>query len=90
MPSPTPADWTGWRREQGSWSAAWEEVVTLQNATRGQVYERLMQLSELVAGHGNKRWEYAITPVGEQPKTDDGGRSFGRQIYSDRMMRGRK
>lgn len=69
-PEPAPAvkSWAGWRRKRGM-DDAWELVVPLVPAcqmSKGEVYQHLMNLSELVAGNV-VTWEYCILPAGEQP-----------------------
>ncbi len=64
-PPPKPLAWCGWRRKKGS-DDAWELVAATTRPTKGECYEKLMALSELV-GMDAIIWEYAIQPEGLKP-----------------------
>jgi hypothetical protein len=66
-PPPKPAAWSGWRRRKSS-DEAWVLVEGTTFPTKGETYQELMRLSELV-GMDTVIWEYAIMPQGERPQT---------------------
>ncbi len=75
-PPPKPALWWGWRRKKGA-AAPLEHVPEADAPTKGECYQKLMELSELV-GMEPVTWEYHLGPAGERPKAQD---------YPHRMLR---
>ena len=63
-PPPPVTAWSGWRRPGGT-TGAWERVPGADKPTKGQCYQALMGLSELVGGE--TEWVYMILPAGERP-----------------------
>ncbi len=76
-PPAPPAMWWGWRRKKGA-VAPLEHVLGADAATKGQCYQKLMELSELVGTTESVQWEFVIAPAGERPKAP---------AYSHRMLR---
>lgn len=60
---PPPAAYSGWRRKKRE--ERWEKVVD-SAPTKGQCYERLIALGELVGDENQSgEYQYAILPAGE-------------------------
>jgi hypothetical protein len=75
----------GWRKRasgNAAWAARWE-VVT-KGCNRGDVYQKLMDLTELVALED--RFDYAVLPEGERPEDNVHKLARG-QSYHNRELR---
>ena len=65
-PPPKPTAWHGWRRKKGS-DRAMVRVEGAEGDTKGECYQKLMELSELVGTAEPVEWQYAIVPAGMKP-----------------------
>lgn len=73
-PAPKPAAYQGWRRDRKR-DGAWQKVPGTEKPTKGECYQALMNLSELVGGE-QVDYEYAILPPGEKPAFASGRRNL--------------
>lgn len=73
-PAPKPTTYQGWRRDRKN-DGFWQKVEGTEKPSKGQCYQSLMELSELVGGE-QVQWEFAILPAGEKPAFASGRRNL--------------